>query len=126
MQNLRLLRFCLSAFTIFLLTPNPVPADEKPPRVTVSGKAMAQTVTKKVAPAYPESARKKRIQGNVRLHIVVGTDGKVIQAQTVTGDPALARSAIEAVKQWTYKPYMQDGKAAEVDTVCEVNYSLAP
>ncbi len=101
-------------------------ADEKPSLVTVSGKLISQTISKKVAPVYPTEARRKGIQGTVRLHILIGTDGKVRKVDVVSGDPHLVRSAIEAVKQWEYKPYLQDGKARGSDTVCEVNYSLLP
>jgi len=101
-------------------------ADEKPSVVTVSGKIISQTLSKKVAPVYPTEARRKGIQGTVRLHILIGTDGKVRKVEVVSGDSHLVRSAIEAVKQWEYKPYLQDAKAVEVDTVCEVSYSLLP
>jgi TonB family protein len=108
----------------FLL--NIAQGDEKPALVTVSGKLMSQTIRKKVAPIYPAEARRRGIQGTVTLHIFIGTDGKVRKAEVLSGDPHLVRSAIEAVKQWEYKPYLQDGKAVDVSTVCEVNYSLVP
>jgi TonB family protein len=116
--------FCSLIFLTVAL--NVAHADEKPALVTVSGKVISQTLSKKVAPVYPTDARRKGIQGTVRLHILIGTDGRVRKVEIVSGDSHLVRSAIEAVKQWEYKPYLQDGKAVEVDSVCEVNYSLLP
>jgi protein TonB len=120
------LQFLACSIVFLALALNHTQADEKPSVVTVSGKIISQTISKKVAPVYPTEARRKGIQGTVRLHILIGTDGKVRKVDVVTGDSHLVRSAIEAVKQWEYKPYLQDGKAVEVDTVCEVNYSLRP
>ena len=112
---------------LFLLAPScfAQPA-ATPVRVTISGKVMAQKVKTKVAPVYPAQAKSKGIQGTVRLHVVITTTGKVTQVQVVTGDPALVRSAMEAVKQWVYDPTIIDGQPVEVDTVIEVTYSLKP
>ena len=59
---------------------------------------------KTVSPIYPAEASEKKVQGIVRLHVILDRDGKVSQIQVVNGDPLLVSAAIEAVKQWAYKP----------------------
>jgi len=101
-------------------------ADGKPLRVTISGKVMAKKVQTRVAPIYPAGAKKSGVEGTVRLHVIIGTDGSVKQVQVVSGHPALVHSAVEAVKQWIYEPYSQNGQIVEVDTVVDLNYQLKP
>jgi TonB family protein len=123
-QKLGPLFLWLSIFPLFTVPSSFAQPGAKPARVTISGKVMAQKVKTKVAPVYPAQARSKGIQGTVRLHVVITVTGTVTQVQPVTGDPALVRSATEAVKQWVYQPTIIDGQAVEVDTVIEVTYSL--
>jgi protein TonB len=78
-----------------------------------------------VTPQYPPLAKQARIQGSVVLHAVIGKDGKVQNLQLVSGHPMLTQSAIQAVKQWQYKPYYLNGQPVEVDTNITVNFSLA-
>jgi protein TonB len=63
-----------------------------------------------VAPVYPPLARQARIQGTVILKIVINKDGDVRNVQSVSGHPMLAPAAVEAVKQWKYHPYTEEGK----------------
>jgi len=100
----------------------------KPPRVRVGGSVQATQVITKVMPVYPEGAKAAGIQGKVILHAVIGTDGKPLSLRVVNNqvDPELARSAIEAVSQWRYRPTLLNGEAVEVDTTIMVNYSLQP
>ena len=81
---------------------------------------------KNVTPIYPEAAKQKRIQGTVRLAGKIGVDGHL----TLTGvlhspDPVLTEAAEQAVRQWTYAPYLLDGKPVEVETVVQVSYYLS-
>ncbi|MGB2629551.1 MAG: energy transducer TonB [Candidatus Acidiferrum sp.] len=122
-QKLGLWFLWLSVFLLFTV-PSSAHPDTKPVRVTISGKVMAQKVKTKVAPIYPAQAKSKGIQGTVRLHVLITTTGAVTQVQPVTGEPALVRSAMEAVKQWVYQPTIIDGQPVEVDTVIEVTYAL--
>jgi periplasmic protein TonB len=77
----------------------PPPAKEKPKDVT------EPVLLTKVNPAYPEDAKKENIQGAVILDVIINPEGKVVEA-TVQKSPheSLSKAAIEAVKQWTYKP----------------------
>jgi len=100
----------------------PQPAQTAPTQV--SQKDMSGMVVKKVPPEYPEAAKKAHIQGEVKLRAIIGKDGDVEKLELVSGHPQLAPAAIEAVKQWKYRPYMKDGQAVEVVTDIDVNFTL--
>jgi periplasmic protein TonB len=106
-------------------TPAALPTKITPQRVRVSQGVTSGLLVKKVTPSYPPLARQARIQGAVVLHAVIGKDGKVQNLQVVSGHPMLTQSAIQAVKQWQYKPYFLNGQPVEVDTSITVNFSLA-
>jgi TonB family protein len=76
-------------------------------------------------PIYPPDAKKARIQGTVLLDAVIGKDGTVESLTVVSGPPALRTSAQDAVRQWTYKPFLLNGDPVEVKTTITVTYSLA-
>jgi len=77
-----------------------------------------------VPPKYPPLAAQARIQGVVRLKILVGTDGRVRDVQPVSGHPLLVPAAEEAVRQWVYKPTVLSGKPTEVERQVEVPFRL--
>jgi protein TonB len=78
-----------------------------------------------VKPTYPPLARQARIQGTVVLQAVIGKDGSIQNLKVVSGHPMLAPAALEAVKQWRYKPYFLNGEPVEVDTTINVNFTLS-
>ena len=86
---------------------------------------MMGLIVKKVNPQYPEAARKAHIQGEVVLRATIGTKGNVENLQVVSGPAELTPAAVEAVKQWKYRPYRKDGRAVEVETDITVNFTLA-
>lgn len=90
----------------------------------ISQKEMSGMVVKKVAPEYPEAAKKAGIQGEVKLKATIGKTGDVERLELVSGHPQLAPAAIEAVKQWKYRPYLKNGQAVEVVTDIDVNFTL--
>jgi protein TonB len=73
-------------------------------------------------PEYPAVARLARVQGSVVLHAIIGKDGTVQQLQVVSGNPLLAGPALNAVRDWRYRPYLVDGQAVEVETTVTVNF----
>ncbi len=75
-------------------------------------------------PAYPPLAKAARVQGTVTLKVVISKEGTVTDVKTVSGSPILLSGATNAVKQWQYKPFMVEGKPADVSTVIEVPFSL--
>jgi TonB family protein len=93
-------------------------------QISVGGRVQEANLTKKVLPVYPALARSTRIQGHVILGVVIGTDGTVQEIKLVSGHPLLAASAMEAVKQWVYKPTLLNGEAVTVATEVDVNFSL--
>jgi len=84
----------------------------------------AATILTKTNPEYPPKARDARIQGDVVLHANVDKEGKVTEVQVLSGDDVLAQSALEAVRQWRYKPMLVDGQPKEFTTTITVTFSL--
>jgi protein TonB len=95
-----------------------------PQRVRVSQGISQGLLVKKVNPEYPEEARRGRIQGTVVVHVIISKAGDITMIEPVSGDPALVPAAIEAVKQWKYKPFLLNGKPFDVDTQILVNFTL--
>jgi TonB family protein len=95
------------------------------PAVRISSDVMQALVVTKIAPIYPPLARQARIQGTVILKVRINAAGDIGDMQLVSGHPLLAPAAIEAVKQWKYKPYLLNGDPVEVETQVTVNFSLS-
>jgi TonB family protein len=96
-----------------------------PTRVRVSQGVSTGLIVKKVQPKYPEKARQNWIQGTVVLHAVISKEGDIVDLSSVSGDSLLVKSAMKAVKQWKYKPYLLQGNPVEVDTEIQVNFTLS-
>jgi protein TonB len=82
-------------------------------------------LVRKILPTYPSLARSARIQGVVVLQAVIGKEGAIENLRVLTGHPMLAPAAIEAVRQWRYRPYVLNNEPVEVETQITVNFSLA-
>ena len=106
-------------------TPVAVPKVATPQRVRVSQGVSNGLLIKRVQPNYPPLARQARIQGQVVLHAEISKDGTIQNLQLISGHAMLAPAAIEAVKQWRYKPYMLNGEPVAVETEVIVNFSLS-
>src|SRR6202043_2707548 len=106
-------------------TPVAVPKIATPQRVRVSSGVSSGLLIRKVSPNYPPLARQARIQGTVVLQAQISKDGSIQNLQLISGHPMLAPAAIEAVKQWKYKPYLLNGEPVEVETQVQVNFTLA-
>ena len=100
------------------------PAKRLPQRIRVSNGISRGMVLRKVNPSYPEKARKAGIQGTVVLHAKISKEGKIADLQVTSGPEALISAAMEAVRQWQYKPYLIMGWPVEVDTEIQVNFAL--
>jgi protein TonB len=98
----------------------PVP----PQRPRVSSGVAAGMLVQQVKPRYPALAVQAHVQGTVVLQAVIGKDGTVRDLHLVSGHPMLAGAAIEAVKQWRYRPYLLNNEPVEVDTQINVNFTL--
>lgn len=79
---------------------------------------------KRVQPEYPADAQEKRIEGTVKLHVVLKKDGSVFVQSVAEGDPVLSPAAIEAVRQWRYEPSQLNGQPLDVETTIDVIFTL--
>lgn len=106
-------------------TPVAVPKVAAPQRVRVSQGVTEGMLLKKVTPTYPPIAKQARISGSVVLAALISKSGAIENLRVVSGHPMLTASALEAVKQWKYKPYILNGEPVEVETQITVNFSLS-
>ena len=94
------------------------------PRVRISENVSTGLLISKILPVYPLTARQARVQGTVVLQATISKDGTVEALRVASGHPFLIPPAIEAVKQWRYKPYLVNGKPRPVETEVMVNFVL--
>jgi len=112
-----------SAPNIPVLAKSPVPAPVK--RIRVAARVAEANLIHDVTPQYPPQAGRARIEGTVVLMAVIGKDGSVKDVRVESGLPMLAQAAIDAVRQWRYKPYVIDGEPVEVDSRITINFTLS-
>ncbi|MGC2108028.1 MAG: energy transducer TonB [Candidatus Korobacteraceae bacterium] len=93
-------------------------------KVRVSSGVAQGMLIRQVKPEYPSLARQARVQGTVILQATIGKDGSIENLRVISGHPMLAPAAIDAVKQWRYKPYYLNGEPVEVETYINVNFTL--
>jgi periplasmic protein TonB len=107
-------------------TPVAVPKVATPTRIRVSSGVTQGLLVRRVEPQYPQMAKIARVQGAVVLAAVIGKDGAIQNLHVVsTASPLLNGAAMDAVKQWKYKPYILNGEPVEVDTNITVNFTLS-
>ena len=106
--------------------PLPPPPRIKPPqRVRVGGSVQHAILIRQVRPRYPAPALQARIQGTVILEAIISQQGSVKNLRVIKGHPLLIRRALEAVRQWRYKPTLLNGVPVEVITRIAVRFNLA-
>ena len=93
-----------------------------PQKVKVSSGVAQGMLVHRVTPEYPSQARQQGIQGTVVLQAVIGKDGAVKNVRALSGNSLLRQAAIDAVKQWKYKPYSLNGEPVEADTQIDVKF----
>ncbi len=93
-------------------------------RVRISRSVSTALLISKVLPVYPPTAQQARIQGEVVLRAAISRDGTVESLREISGHPFLIPAAIDAVKQWRYKPYLLNGKPTAIETEISVNFVL--
>ena len=86
---------------------------------------VAQNVTVSVPPDYPLLARQMKVQGAVSLQALISRDGSIQELQILSGPGILATAAREAVKQWHFKPYLQNGQPVETQARITVNFTIS-
>jgi TonB family protein len=95
-----------------------------PARIKVGGNVQAAMVVRKVTPIYPELAKQSGVEGTVALAALIAKDGTVQQLRSIDGPPMLIQPALDAVKQWVYKPTLLNGNPVEVETTITVTFAL--
>ena len=93
--------------------------------VRVGGKVRAPELIHDVRPAYPALAKQIRVQGVVRIEAIISRDGVIRDARVVSGHPLLVAAALDAVRQWRYRPTVLNDQPVEVALALEVNFILA-
>ncbi len=123
----RYLLIAASAFVLCLGTAAAVQGEQAKESSGTDGKSddVKPEIIEKVSPKYPEEAKKEKVTGKVIVEATVGTDGHVADAKVVNeADARLAQAAIDAVKQWKFKPIQKDGKPVKVKTTVTLNFQL--
>jgi protein TonB len=93
-------------------------------RVSLPAEIAQSLLVTKIVPTYPLLARETRVQGAVVLDVDITKEGTIEGLRTLSGHPMLIPAAIDAVKQWRYKPYLLNGEPVPVKTKVTVNFSL--
>ncbi len=90
----------------------------------VGGNVMEAKILKRVMPIYPQLAKNARISGKVHLMSIIAKDGTIQKLEVIDGHPLLVGAALDAVKQWIYRPTMLNGEPVDVIAPIEVNFTL--
>ncbi|MGA7424206.1 MAG: energy transducer TonB, partial [Candidatus Sulfotelmatobacter sp.] len=109
--------------------PNLMGGESKAPAPVLETLKVSQGVSrgllvKRTAPEYPASAMQMHIEGAVELEATISKSGDISAVKVASGNPQLARAAVDAVKQWKYKPYLLNGEPVEIRTQITVNFKL--
>ena len=108
--------------SVVVTPPAPPPAPARPLKVSHWAEG---NLIYRVQPIYPPLARQARIQGTVELRAIISKAGTIENLVVVGGHPMLVKSAIEAVRQWRYRPYLLNGEPIEVETEVTANFVLS-
>jgi protein TonB len=99
-------------------------APPPPQRITMGGVVLQGKAIHQPVPVYPPLARAARVQGTVRLEGILGKDGRIRELRVVSGHPLLVQAALDAVRQWVYRPTYLNGDPVEVIAPIDVNFKL--
>ena len=100
-----------------------LPAQIKP---RIAPEAAEAAIVSKHDPVYPLDALHKGIEATVKVEIDIGLDGVPTRLKAVSGPEEFGESAMRAVSRYRYRPFVIDGKPAEVTTTVEVVFKLPP
>jgi periplasmic protein TonB len=110
--------------SILSAVPTAAPTLAPPKIVRVSSGVSQGNLVRRIQPVYPALARQARVQGAVVLEATISENGDIVDLHVVSGHPMLVAAAVEAVKQWRYKPYLLNGLPVSVETQIQVNFRL--
>jgi periplasmic protein TonB len=97
-------------------------AEKRP--VRLSEPVVEAQLISRIEPRYPPLAKQTRQSGTVVLHAIIGRDGQISALQVVSGSPFFVQAALDAVRQWRYRPTLLDGESVEVETTITVVFQL--
>jgi protein TonB len=109
---------------LFQILPPPPPAAQQTQRIRVGGSVAAASIIKRVMPQYPAIAKTAHVSGTIVLHAIIAKDGTVQELTYISGPPLLIKAAIDAVREWRYRPTMLNGEPVEVETTIVVVFNL--
>jgi TonB family protein len=95
-----------------------------PGRIKVGANVQSALILSKVPPVYPALAKSAGVSGVVQLAAILAKDGTVQELHVLSGPPLLVQAAMDAVKQWVYRPTLLNGNPVEVETNIEINFTL--
>ena len=93
-------------------------------KLVISGGVMAGMLVLKTTPIYPPIAKAARVSGTVVLQATISKSGSVESLKVISGPAMLQQAAMDAVRQWRYKPYLLNGEPVEVETTVNVIFTL--
>ncbi len=93
-------------------------------RIRVGSGEFSGRIRKKVEPIYPAAARIAHVSGTILIHVIISEQGEIQEAYVVSGPEILRQAAVDAVKQWQYAPWLENGQPKEVDTTIAVDFSF--
>jgi peptidyl-prolyl cis-trans isomerase A (cyclophilin A) len=96
-----------------------------PRRISISAGVAQGMLISRTRPVYPIDAKKAGVSGTVVLRALIGTDGLIKDLQVVSGPELLGQAALDAAKEWRYRPYLLNGDPVEVRTTINIIFSLA-
>jgi protein TonB len=102
----------------------PPPKVAAPQKLRISSGVAEGNLINKVEPPYPQMAKIAHVQGDVVLQALISKQGTIENLRAVSGHPILIQAAMDAVKQWRYKPYLLNGDPVEVETTITVRFHM--
>ena len=107
-----------------IVTPNVILPQPEPGTLRLSQGIIQGLLIKKVSPTYPLVALQLRKGGPVELLATISKTGVITKIKVLTGDATLAESAVKAVRQWAYRPYLLNGEPVEIETQITIVFKL--
>jgi periplasmic protein TonB len=102
----------------------PPPKVAAPQKLRVSSGVAVGLLINRVEPQYPQMAKIAHVQGDVELQATISKTGLIENLRAVSGHPILIQAAMDAVKQWRYKPYLLNGEPVEIETTITVKFHM--
>ncbi len=110
--------------SIIRMPQNPPPTPVDPGKIRIPRAVGEEHLIHRVDPQYPQMAKIAHIQGNVVLQCMIDQQGNVATVKAISGHPILIQAALDAVKQWKYKPFLINGQAVSIETTVTVTFHM--